>query len=785
MRASTKGIAMKRNSALIAIGLVVSLSLLTGLSTANVNVSKSGWSWGNPTPQGRTLRALAFSEGVGYAVGYGGTALSIGNAGQSWGGLATGTAANLERVQALSSSTVVVGGGAGCVTRISTDGGRLFRRIFNVAETGCPEPVAAFSFLSPQVGFLLLGNGSVEETTDGGETFSRKTGIPGTAASSGGGELVGTDIHFATAANGIAFVSSPKSGASAAYATPDGGVSWTPVALPSGARVTAVHFVDANNAYAIGPETLLRSTDGGEEWKAQPIAAGKSFNSIDCATATACILTVTAGNVLVETADGGATDSEKTTSSSLIYGAAYSSPTQIVAVGAVGATVLSSDGGATFTPASADIGGQYGRLRLGPAGTLLAPGAKGDLALSTNGGESWKVIATQTSQELLDVAFGTPALGYALDVKGGLQRTTNGGASWQTLSPGTATPADAVVALGESTALLVGPVGVYRAVGGGRFEPVAGKTAATAHVSDYDLAGSTVFAFGPGGRTLIRSTDGGAKWTAVKMPLARKAGKKDKGKGKKAKRVKGRPGVSIRSVAFTSAEQGMLLDTEGRLWSTADGGARWTEVLSAGTSEGIQVAFSDPAHGFMSVKSFGGDSQDAYVLRTSNGGATWHPQEITFGSIPGDGLLALGPLDAAVLVDSVSATPAQETLDRLFFTTTSGGDVAGTEDRLSLSTPTPKLTARRLKAAHGAVTIDGTLSGALGGEQVVVSRRDLSGGPWQHQEVTAGVNGGSFTSTWHIARSSVFVAQWAGDSGRPGQGSAVLKMIVRRPRKRH
>jgi hypothetical protein len=76
------------------------------------------------------------------------------------------------------------------------------------------------------------------------------------------------------------------------------------------------------------------------------------------------------------------------------------------------------------------------------------------------------------------------------------------------------------------------------------------------------------------------------------------------------------------------------------------------------------------------------------------------------------------------------------------------------------------------------VTVNGTLAGAVGGEEIVVSRRDAAGGAWQHQEVVAGANGGSFTTTWRLSRSSVFVAQWAGDSGRPGLGSKVLSVGV-------
>jgi photosystem II stability/assembly factor-like uncharacterized protein len=715
------------------------------------------------------LRAIAFSGGVGYAVGSGGTALSTTNAGQSWTGLTTGTAANLERVQALQPTTIVVGGGGGCVIRISENGGQIFKRIFNVAESGCSEPVAAFSFVSPHVGFLLLKNGGLELTADGGETFARKTGIPGTAASSGGGSMVGTDIHFFTPSIGIAFVSDPNTGASAVYRTPDAGVSWTPLPLPSGARVTSVHFVNESNAYAIGPGTLLRSTTGGEKWEAEPIAAGNSFNSIDCSTATNCLLTVTGGNQLVETSDGGATDTTKTTSSSLIYSAAYASAAQIVAVGESGATVLSSDGGATFAPASADIGGEYSKLRSGPGAMLLAPGSGGNMAMSTNAGQTWNVIPTQTSHELVDVAFGTPTLGYALDATGGLQRTTNGGASWQTLNPGTTRPADAVVALGANTVLLIGPIGINRAVAGGPFAPEGGSIA-TAGVSDYDVAGSTVFAFGQGTHTLLRSSHEGASWTAVSMPLSRRAGKK------KGKKLKGSPGVSIRSVAFANAQTGMLLDTQGRIWSTRNGGRSWTEILSAGASAGVQLAFSDPADGFVSVTGFGGDRGDAYVLRTSDGGTTWHPQEISAGSIPYDGLVASSSPDAAALIDgtSVSGSP----LNRLLFTTTTGGDVPGVSEKLSLSTPRRAFTKRKLKAAHFSVRISGTLASAIGGEAIVVSRRDLSGGPWQQQDVVAGANGGSFATTWHITKSSVFVAQWAGDSGRPGQGSKLLRVTV-------
>ena len=145
-------------------------------------------------------------------------------------------------------------------------------------------------------------------------------------------------------------------------------------------------------------------------------------------------------------------------------------------------------------------------------------------------------------------------------------------------------------------------------------------------------------------------TDQGARWSSISLPLARRASRRH------GRRVPAEPGVAIGSVAFTSSDGGMLLDSEGRLWKTRDGGRAWSEVLSAGGSEGVQLAFANPTEGFMAVRRFGADSADAYVLRTTDGGATWHPQELTLGALSYGSLIASSGLDAAALIDSHSVS---------------------------------------------------------------------------------------------------------------------------------
>jgi hypothetical protein len=192
-------------------------------------------------------------------------------------------------------------------------------------------------------------------------------------------------------------------------------------------------------------------------------------------------------------------------------------------------------------------------------------------------------------------------------------------------------------------------------------------------------------------------------------------------------------------------------------------------VLGAGTSFARGISMADANNGVMPVRGIGGRIDDpsatAYVLRTSDGGKTWRLQAIARGVM--SDALATGPLRGYALVGG-----------NHFFFTASGGD-AGNPTALSLKTAKRSYTKKALKKAKGRVTVSGTLPGAVGGEQIVVARRDVKGTRWVQQIVTAGANGGSFTTSWRIKGASVFVAQWAGDSGRRGAGSLPLLISVK------
>src|SRR4051812_45415829 len=99
VRSSARRDILLRRTMCALLGAVCAAAALAAPAGAAVQVSQSGWFWGNPTPQGNTLRALDFLSGSGYAVGDAGTALRTDDGGATWTGLATGTSADLDRLQ--------------------------------------------------------------------------------------------------------------------------------------------------------------------------------------------------------------------------------------------------------------------------------------------------------------------------------------------------------------------------------------------------------------------------------------------------------------------------------------------------------------------------------------------------------------------------------------------------------------------------------------------------------------------------------------------------------------
>jgi photosystem II stability/assembly factor-like uncharacterized protein len=717
------------------ISILAGLALAATAATAHaapVRTGQSGWAWGDPRPQGNTVRALAFAGGRGFAVGDFGTALRTDDAGATWSGLSTGITDSITEVRVISANSVVIGGG--CRALRSDDGGATFKRLpFTPTTTSCRSGLTGLAFPTAQAGFFLLADGTVLSTADGGQTFQRGTAVPGTTSTAGSASP--TDIDFLDATHGFAVTAS--SGGGQLYKTADGAGSWTAVGHTTGG-LNAVRFVSPAVGYAVGNGgAFLKTIDGGGTWTPVAVPGSPSLASIACADPLTCLFPATDGKSIVRTVDGGTSFTSTTVATQPIRAAGFASAARAVAAGDAGATRVSDDAGATFPPVHDRIGDQFTRVIAGPSDLIaFAVGGDGALARTNDGGATWAGLGVPTSNAISDVSFPTPTTGYALDDNGHLFKTTNGGAGWGGLDTGTSSIPTNVIATSADNVLLVGSSGLRRSTDGGNsFAAIRSTALSKLRATGVEEAGSAVLAFGP--RAVAVSTNRGGRWARLKLPT-KKGG--------------------VRDVDFLDARHGYLLDRHGRLWVTRNGGKRWTAIGTLGTTAGEELAFSSLKRGFVTLVT--SQLVGGQVLRTTDGGKSWHPQIVA----PVRPVDVIAPSDGHAYAVGVGA-------DALF-STTSGGD-SGAASTLTVSASKKRLT----KA--GFVTINGKLSGATGGEQVSVFEQQDGKSGWGHFDAVVAANG-RFSVRARLTRGASFVAQWRGDATHAGDGTTALHVAVGR-----
>jgi photosystem II stability/assembly factor-like uncharacterized protein len=465
-------------------------------------------------------------------------------------------------------------------------------------------------------------------------------------------------------------------------------------------------------------------------------------------------VTTDAGTLLGITTDGGSTFTFPTPSTDPILAAGFATPTRLAAAGQQGSTVVSDDTGANFRPIGGRLTGKFTRIRAGKvAGSAFAPGPNATLGKTVDGGKTWTRGDVTTTADVLDVSFPTVTDGYALDVSGGLFRTSSGGQFWKTLNTGSTARPGAVYAPSADTVMVIGPTGVRRSTdGGGSFAGVKGDAVSRTQLGAVDPAGSAIVAFGA--QDVIRSTDNGKTWKAIKKP------------GKYVRRGKKLVNrLGIRHADFVDADNGFLLDVSGRLFRTRNGGKGWTELPGVGTNAARGMSFSSAQTGYLVISTFGDVRQPTgFLLRTDDGGATWHPQFVVSNPIADEGVVAGGATDYLLGGEQ-----------SLLYSTT-GGD-SGSASDLTITSPRT----RYAKPTH--IVVTGKLKPASGNERVTVAYRKPGSSSWRTQTVTASANG-TFTSSWNLAKGeNQFVAQWQGDFRSHGDGSKVLTVTVGKGKK--
>ena len=210
-----------------------------------------------------------------------------------------------------------------------------------------------------------------------------------------------------------------------AYATTDGGTTWTQRSAGLTAALESVSCPSAFICFVAGPNEILSTIDQGVTWANHTTP---SMNAISCATTTACVAVGDSGSVIHST-DGGATWASSTaiSGSGSLRSVSCPSATNCFAAAANG-IYWTSDGGATwpghFTPSQA-----VGSISC-VASSCVAVGGAGTIVVTANGGGTWTSKTSGTARALVAVSCPTATACIATGAGGAVLSSVDGGTTW-------------------------------------------------------------------------------------------------------------------------------------------------------------------------------------------------------------------------------------------------------------------------------------------------------------------------------------------------------------------
>lgn len=553
----------------------------------------------------------------------------------------------------------------------TTDGGTTWRRVRRFDTEG--GFFTSISAVSTSVVWAAGQAGRIMRSTDGGTTWNFQTS--GTTDLLFRIDAVDANVAWTVGPNGV-------------LRTIDAGTTWTLRSPPP--FLQAIEAIDANTAFAVGVDSagryvVYRTTDGGANWSpSAPLTMAGNVEGFAMPTATAGWL-LTASGAIARTTDGvnWTIGSVQTVGAQVTALAATSATNAWVAL-SDGSVTRTTDGGTNWTPGTAKNFTQVEAMSAQSATLLYAAGANGLLRKSSDGGASWVDQSKGPWLQLLTLSGVDANTAWAAGFGGTVARTVDGGATW-TLVRDDSAPLRftgdliySVAAISASTAYIVdGSRFLKTTDGGATWTASAALGGGAAQISK--VSASVLWAAGGGG-FVARSVDGGVTWTPTAIPAARNA-------------------FRIRAL---DAQVAVLLMDDGSLRQTADGGATWATAVTGFASQlrdaipldaqtilavglnGIMRRSTDRGATFTTVATPTTDDINSIqrapgapntlyaggffdMLKSTDGGLTWRSQKATLPYWEVAFVNDLAVIDANVVWGTAVGTPG-------LFKTTTGGD---------------------------------------------------------------------------------------------------------------
>lgn len=571
------------------------------------------WEWVNPQPCNSILSDIFFIDSQdGIICGNSGIILKTTDGGASWHQKYSGVSDNLHKIWMIDANNGIIIGyntilktfdggetwvlkqspnnismyavhfptasigyivGSGGVVMKSLDGGETW----NVIAAGTYSTLTGVWFLSPTLGFMTEGSsgyGSIYKSTDGGYTWNQ---IPQGFYSIQTLRFLDSSTGYATASYGTI------------YRTTNGGNYWDMVYQNSALNIYNVTFANLNTGYALCDQmSILKTTDGGTTWNT-PAGFGPTDNYAGWFTSPdqGWILGIPDYNNPDEIAICTTTDgchhftnhvTGYTTGWSKIVAWQHGT---VIAAGDSGIVLKSTDAGDSWFRISTGTFNPLRDITFSDATNLYAVGNTGTIVHSGNGGMNWGQQISGTNLNLNAVSFPSPGVGYAAGDYGTLLKTTDGGSTWTSLNPGVMTKLYGLKFIDNNIGYIVGGSGtILKTTNGGNTWVSIYMGGGSDFSCLYFLDALTGYVGGYYG--LLKTADGGLTWNP--LPYFNYG--------------------YITAIYFWDAMSGLVVDDQGGITLTADGGQTWTNMISS-TSYSLGGICMDADNNFFAAGEYG------------------------------------------------------------------------------------------------------------------------------------------------------------------------------------
>ncbi len=324
------------------------------------------------------------------------------------------------------------GGGWQTLVIGTKNGARNFSTSVSSGFAGAPMLGVRFD-VGGNVGWLVGRGGEIRRTTNGGTSWTTKSGGNGGKTNS---------LSVSDGAN--IFVATTTGAAGYNFRSTNGGTTWTPGAslgenpyhcLYATSDSTVVCLLDAAHA--------LYSTDSGRSYKNSGISSangnlnfGNHIFALNSSTLFAC----GEGGLVMKSVNGGRTwtDISVANATGSIGGVYFRSATAGIACGDKATLFATANGGAAWNQVPVTFEGAFTDVAFNSATEgWIATDSDGTVLHSQDGGITWSPKSIGAFDTLRRVIFPTATLGFVGGTHGQVYVTFDGGATWRRLQTGT------------------------------------------------------------------------------------------------------------------------------------------------------------------------------------------------------------------------------------------------------------------------------------------------------------------------------------------------------------